>query len=149
MAGESDIFAGVGSGAAAGSVFGPWGTAVGAGVGLVGGLSRYFGGNAQADAMRRQAAEELRRKKLQDAQVFGQTTAAGAASGIDFQESTGLQSYLTSMQAEMRRQQEFMRRSAATNASNVQTAAGFGLLTDLGGTLSNYAKDNAYWRGAP
>jgi hypothetical protein len=147
MAGESDIFAGMGSGAAAGSVFGPWGTAVGAGVGLVGGLSKYFGGQATADAMRRQAAEELRRKKLQDAQVFGQATAAGAASGIDFQESTGLQSYLTEMQTEMRRQQEYMRRAGATNAGNVSSAAGFGLFTDLGSTLSSYAKDNNYWRG--
>lgn len=146
MAGEGDIFASVGAGAAAGSVVPGWGTAIGAGLGLASGVMKYFGGQAQADAMRAQAAEELRRKKLQDAQVFGEATAAGAASGIDFQESTGLQSYLGAMKAEMLRQQEFMRRAGATNASNVSSASGLNLFTDVGGTLSSYAKANNYWR---
>jgi hypothetical protein len=148
MAGEANIFADVGGMAAAGSVVPGWGTVIGAGLGLASGLMKYFGGQAQADAMRRQAAEELRRKKLQDAQVFGQATAAGAASGVDFHESTGLQNYLGQMKAEMLRQQEYQRRAGATNASNVSTASSLGLFTDVGGTISNYAKQNSYWRGA-
>lgn len=148
MAGEGDILSGTASGAATGSLFGPWGTAIGAGVGLLGGISKYLGSQAQADAMRAQKEEELRRKKLQDAQVLGQATAAGAASGIEF-DSTSLQGYLGEMKAEMVRQQEWQRRAASTNAGNVSAAGAFGLVGDLGSTISSFAKDNNYWRGAP
>jgi hypothetical protein len=123
-----------------------WGTAIGAGVGALAGVFSYLGKQGQADAMARQAAEELRRKKLQDEQVFGQATAGAAASGADF-ESSSLQGYLGEMKAEMLRQQEWQRRAGATNAGNVSTAGTFGLVSDLGSTLSSFAKDNNYWRG--
>lgn len=146
MAGEGDIFSGMLSGGAGGTSAMPgWGTAVGAGLGLVGGVFSYLGKQSQVAAMRAQAEEELRRRKMQDAQVLGQATAAGAASGVDF-ESTSLQSYLGSMQAEMKRQQEWQRKSAATNAGNMSTASTVGLFTDMGGTLSSFAKANNYWR---
>lgn len=145
MAGEGDIFAGVGAGAAAGSVIPGWGTAIGAGLGLASGVFSYLGKQAQADAMRAQKEEELRRQKLKNEQVLGEATAAGAASGIEF-DSASLQGYLGNMKAEMARQLEWSRRSGSTNAGNVDAASTFGLLTDIGGTFSNLAKDNRYWR---
>lgn len=145
MAGEGDIFAGMLKGGAAGSVVPGWGTAIGAGVGLLGGVFSYLGKQSQAQAMRAQAEEELRRRKMADAQTLGQATAAGAASGIEF-ESGSLQNYLGSMRAEMQRQQEWQRRAGAANASNVSTAATLGLVTDFAGTLDSYARSNNYWR---
>ena len=146
MAGEGDIFQGIGSGAAAGSTFGPWGTAIGAGVGLAGGIFSWLGKRKQADALEAENREALRRRILQDQQVLGQATAAGAASGIEF-DSTGLQTYLTSMRDEMKRQQEWQRRAGATNVSNMQYGANVGLFTDLGQTFSLFAKQNNYWKG--
>jgi hypothetical protein len=147
MAGEGDIFSGAVAGGAAGSAIPGIGTAIGAGVGLLGGIFSYLGKQNQADAMRRQQAEELRRKKLQDAQVLGQATAAGAASGVEF-DSSSLQGYLGTMKSEMGRQLAWQAAAGSDNASNVDTASMFGLITDLGSTLNGYAKDNRYWRGA-
>lgn len=146
MAGEGDILGGTASSAAAGSTFGPWGTAIGAGLGLASGIFKFMGSQAQADAMRAQRAEELRRKKLADAALLGEATAAGASSGVEF-DSSSLQGYLGAMKAEMQRQQDWMARAGDTNAGNVSLAGTFGLLSDVGGTLSSYAKANNYWRG--
>lgn len=139
------IFESTAQGAAAGSVVPGWGTAIGAGMGLLSGVFSYFGKEAQADAMRAQAEERARRQKLQDEQVLGKATAGAAASGVEF-ESGSLQTYLTEMQAEMQRQREWARAAASENAGNVDAAAGFGLATDVGGTLFGYAKDNNFWR---
>lgn len=145
MAGELDILASVGGGAASGSVIPGWGTAIGAGIGLASGIAKYLGSRATSQAMVAQSAEELRRKKLRDASVLGETQAAGAASGVEY-DSTSLQNYLTAMQTEMTRQQEYMRRSGATNAGNVAAAGGFGLVTDIASSMSTLAKQNNYWR---
>ena len=145
MPGAGDIFAGVAAGGAAGSVVPGIGTAVGAGVGLLSGIFSYLGSQEQARAMRRKAAEELRRKQLQDAQVLGQATAVGAASGVEF-DSSSLQGYLGEMRAEMLRQQEWQRASGETNAGNVSQAGTIGLISNLGSTFSSFAKDNNHWR---
>lgn len=145
MAGEGDIFSGAASGAAAGSSAGPWGAAIGAGIGLIGGVASFLGKQDQARQLARENEEALRRKKAQDAQVFGAATAAGAASGIEF-ESGSLQNYLGVMQAEMRRQQEWMRQAGAAGVSALRSSAGFGLATDAFGALNGYAKANNYWR---
>lgn len=145
MAGEVDILGSAAAGAAAGSVVPGWGTAIGAGIGLATGLARYFSGQSQANAMREQEEEKLRRQRLQNAQVLGQAQAAGAASGVEY-DSSSLQAYLTSMKSEMDRQLEFQRRAAKTNAGNVSTAAGIGLFTDLGQTFNQVAAMNNYWK---
>jgi len=56
--GGSDMWGSVASGAAAGSAFGPWGTVIGAGLGLV---SSYFGGKAKSQAQKDQ--EKLNEKE--------------------------------------------------------------------------------------
>ncbi len=148
----ADIFGPVGggaaSGAAAGSALMPgWGTAVGAGLGALGGLFSWFGSQDQAARMRAQAAEELRRKKLADEQRLGAATAAAAASGVEF-ESPSMQIYLRAMKEEMARQQEYQRSAGAANAGAVGTAGDIGLFTNFGSTLFNYAKQNNWWMGA-
>lgn len=56
---------GAASGAAAGSTFGPWGTAIGAGIGLLGGFGSSGGNEAQAAALAQQQAQ-LAWNKQQD-----------------------------------------------------------------------------------
>lgn len=145
MAGESDILTGTASGAAAGSMFGPWGTAIGAGVGLLGGLSRYFGSQEQARRMRAQTDEQIRRMRAQQDQQLGLARAAGAASGIEF-ESPSLQLHLDNMSAEFQRQRDWLAKTGAQGSSDVSSAGTFGLISDLGGSLYGFGKANNWWR---
>lgn len=55
MANVGGALSGAASGAAAGSTFGPWGTVIGGGIGLLGGLLQ---GNSAEDAARQQAAAQ-------------------------------------------------------------------------------------------
>jgi len=57
MADLGGALSGAASGAAAGSTFGPWGTVIGGGIGLLGGLLQ---GNSAEDAARQQAAAQQR-----------------------------------------------------------------------------------------
>jgi hypothetical protein len=148
----ADLFVSAGGGAASGAAAGTavmpgWGTAIGAGLGALGGIFSWMGSQDQAAKMRAQAEEELRRKKAADEQRLGVATAAGMASGVEA-DSPSLQAYLSSMQAEMKRQQDWMRKAGAANAGAVSTAGDIGLFTNLGGTLFNYAKQNNWWKGA-
>ena len=53
-----------GAGASAGSVVGPWGTAIGAGVGFLGGLaSDYFGSQAQQAQLQAQLAANAKAQR--------------------------------------------------------------------------------------
>jgi hypothetical protein len=140
-----DIGSGAATGAAAGSIIPGWGTVIGAGIGAVGGLFSFLGKQNQASAERARLEEELRRKKAQDAQLLGQATASGAASGVEF-DSSSLQGYLGEMKAEMARQLEWQRKAGETNIDNGSTASGIGLFTDLAGTMNNLAKQNNYWK---
>lgn len=144
----TSVGASTASGAAAGSIVPGWGTVAGAGLGLAAGLLNFAGGIAKSKAMRKEAAEALRRRKLHDAQVFGQATAAAAGGGVELQESASITNYLTQMKAEMKRQQDWMARAASTNASNVGAAAGWNLVTDLGKTAFNFAAQNNYFETA-
>jgi hypothetical protein len=146
MAGEAETSGGVVKNTAAASPGGPMAMGAAAGMGLVGGALGWIGHRAQASAMRDQTAEELRRRRAADAQKLGQATAAAGASGVE-SGSASLSTYLTSMQEEMQRQQEWARSAGATNASAMDAAGGLGFFTDLGSTLSGYAKANNYWRG--
>jgi hypothetical protein len=146
----ADLFASVATNAArdagAGSTLGPWGTAIGAGLGALGGLFSWFGSQDQAARMRAQAAEELRRKKLADEQRLGAATAAAAASGVEF-ESPSMQIYLRAMKEEMARQQEYQRSAGAANAGAVGAAGDIGLFTNFGSTLFNLGRANSWWLG--
>jgi hypothetical protein len=121
------------------------GTAIGAGLGVLGGLFSFIGKNDQAAQLERENAEALRRRQAADAQRFGFAEAAVGSTGADFG-SASLQTYLQSMKAEMQRQQQWMAQQGAANVGNLRDAAGFSLFTDLGGTLSQFAKQNNYWQ---
>jgi len=133
------------AGAAAGSIVPGWGTAIGAGLGLVSGLAGYFGSQSRARSMRRETAEAVRRKYLADQEVLGRAKAAGAASGVEMG-SGSLTAYLSTMENEMARQRAWMSRAGASNASNVSAAGTIGLFTDLGKSFMGVARDANYWQ---
>lgn len=110
------------------------------GVGALGAVGKFLGGRSQARELRRQTAETVRRQKLQAATTVSETEALAAASGVEFgagesaDGSTSLQMYLTQMSNEFKRQIEWTRRTGAKQASNTESAAAFGLFSDLAGT---------------
>lgn len=106
----------------------------------------YIKGISAADQRRRETAEAVRRLKLQQAQVVGATEAAGAGSGVEVG-SKSLTSYLTQMTAEFDREADWMRKAGNRGADAADTAAGFGLLGDLGGGIFKFGAANNWFKG--
>jgi hypothetical protein len=122
-----------------------WWAAAGLGLNAIGALAAYRGRDEQARQMRAETDEELRRFKLQSAGRVGMARAAGAASGIEF-ESGSLQNYLSAMTTEFARQADWMKRAGYQRAAAGKSAAGFGLVSDLGSSLFNFGAANNWWK---
>lgn len=112
-----------------------WWAAIPAAMGAV---SSVAGGFAQADQMRATADEQLRRMRLENAEVVGKTAVGIGASGFDVT-SNSLQTYLTLMTQEFRRQQDFFKSSSGRAADNVELAGILGGAASLGSAMNQYA----------
>lgn len=115
------------------------------GLGLASAGASWWLGEQQADQQRADSAEQLRRFRLQHQQVLGEATARGGASGIEFS-SEGLQGYLSAMQTEFGRQEQWMRQAGERQADATETAAKFGFLTGAAGSFNQYGAANNWWR---
>lgn len=119
----SDIIGATGAGALAGSVIPGIGTAIGAAAGaVVGSISALFGGLSAADRKRQETEEAVRRMKLRQEQYLGTATARAAASGVEF-DSSSIQTYLTGMADEFRRESEWALKNGMQQASDITTGA--------------------------
>ncbi len=119
-----------------------------AGLGVVGAFGSFFGKRSQAREVRRQTREQVRRLQADNNQTLGGARVAGAGSGIEF-ESTSLQDWLGAMDSEFTRQEQEVLRSGMKAASSVSSAAGWGLLGDLGGTMMQFGQANNWFRQPP
>ncbi len=120
-----------------------------AGLGTVGALSSFFGKKSQASEMRRQARERLRGEQATDNATLGKArVAAGASSGVAF-ESTSLQDWISAMDAEFTRTEQFTYRTGMKAAAATDRAAAWGLIGDLGSTFTSFASANNWFRSAP
>lgn len=123
----------------------PFGIALG--VGALSAGASWFNRREQADLMRRQTDEEVRRLRVSQAQKLSAVDAAGAASGIEL-DSSSLQAHTSAMSAEFDRQAEWMRRAGYAGARATDTAANFGAISDFGGALFQYGA-NSNWFKTP
>lgn len=123
----------------------PFGISLGLGA-LSAGTS-WFARQSEAKALRAQTEEQVRRMQARNAQTLGQGTAAGAASGVEF-DSGSLQSHLSAMSEEFRRQEDLVRQAGMASADATSLAGSLGLVTDLGGALFKYGSDNNWFRTA-
>jgi hypothetical protein len=135
---------GAAQGAGMGAAFGPWGALIG---GVAGGILGLAGGNAAAAAKKRQAEEAIRRLRIHNAQVLGEAGVGVASSGVD-QGSASLQTYLTDMTAEMKRQLDWTRKTGSTDAAQVQQTATFGAMTDIAGAVFKFGQQNNWWQSS-
>jgi hypothetical protein len=122
-----------------------WWAAASLGLGALGAASNFFGRKESARLMRGETDEEVRRFHEQGLQRIGQATAAGAASGVEF-ESKSTQDYLAKMTDEFRRQEQWMRDSGYRRADAVDTSSYLGLAGDLGSSMFQYGSANNWWR---
>jgi hypothetical protein len=120
----------------------------GAGLGVASAFGSFFGGRDRAAEMRAQTREQVRRDQLGHNVTVGTARVRGAGSGIDF-ESTSLQDYLTAMQDEFKRQEDWTLRTGMKQASAMQASAAWGLIGDLGGTMTQFGAANNWWQSAP
>lgn len=142
MSNLGSIGGGAASGAATGSALGPWGALAG---GLLGGALGFVTGQKKAALEQAALDEKLRRMKLEQDQVLGRTTAAGAASGVEF-DSTSLQGYLASMGAEFRAERSYASMMAKEGIDAASQANGFQLAGDIGSSLFRFGSANNWWR---
>lgn len=122
--------------------------AAGLGVGLAKTGFSLFSGLEAADRKRAAAREAARRLRLEHDYTLGAARAAGAASGIEF-ESASLQTYLTTMTDEFRRQEDFNLKAGLDEASAMETAAGFNAFTDTVGSLFSFGQSNNWFKTPP
>lgn len=101
----------------------------------------------QGRMMRRETDEELRRTTLANQQRLGAARAAGAASGVEF-ESKSLQDYLSAMDTEFRREQDWMRKAGTFRARQVEAAGVWSLVGGLGGSAMSYGASNNWWQSS-
>ena len=118
------------------------------GLGVGGSMSKWFGTHAQADAVREQTAEQVRRQRGEQQQRMGQAEVAAGASGAEFS-SSSLQQHLTDMRTEMQRQLLWTQRAGTRQADSMETAAPLNFLSDVGGSLFSFGAANNWWRKTP
>ena len=130
----ADVGTGALSGAAVGGTIGSVipgiGTAIGAAAGAVVGTVASLWGELDGSAQRKRETEEaVRRMKARQAQYLGVATSRAAASGVEF-DSSSIQTYLTGMADEFRRESEWAMKNgmriadAETSASWLGAGAG-------------------------
>lgn len=124
----------------------------GAGLGVVGAFGSFFGKRDQAEELRRQAREQLRREQASNNQTLGTARVRAAAGsgggGLEFG-STSLQDWLTAMDQEFTRQEQWNFRVGMKQASALESSALWGLIGDLGGTMTQFGAANNWWKPSP
>jgi hypothetical protein len=111
---------------------------------LKAGLS-FFSSRDAADRQRRETDEAVRRLKVSQDRTLGDTTARGAASGIEFG-SESLSTYLRQMSAEFEKEATWMRKSGYQEAGATEKAGTYGLLGDLGGGIFKFGAMNGWYK---
>jgi hypothetical protein len=119
--------------------------AISLGVSAAGAATSWWNRLGQADQMRRETDEALRRLRLVQEQKLGAAAAAGAASGVTA-DSASLTRHLSAMSGEFRREAEWAAAAGYGAAGATSKAAGFGLATDIAGSLFRFGESNAWFR---
>jgi hypothetical protein len=109
-----------------------------AGLGIANGLFSLGAAGRAADRRRAAVMETARRLRLTHERTLSETTALGAASGVTM-DSAGLQTYLTTMADEFRRQQQFALRAGIDEVNSMEEAAGWNAFGDIAGSMFSLA----------
>jgi hypothetical protein len=137
---------GAGSGAILGSVIPGIGTAIGAAAGaVIGTVASLWGELDGSNQRRRETEEAVRRMKLRQEQYFGNAVARSAASGVEFDSST-IQTYLTGMADEFRRESEWAMKNGMRIADAESTTAWLGAGAGLAKAGADFAQSQNWFQ---
>lgn len=125
-----------------------WWMAIPLAIQAAGSIANAIGQKGQAGAIREQGNEQARRLRLQHDSTLGTGTARAAASGFEVEKGSSMQTYLTQMTDEFRREEEWIRKSAKAEADATNRSAIFGALTGVGSSIFSYGNANNWWRKA-
>ena len=114
-------------------------------MGVLGAFSSLWSGFAQSDAIQKKAQEEQRRAHLEHSQVLGTTRAVGASSGVEFS-SVSLQNYLSTMDTEFRKQEQWALNAAQDQAGSILTASAFKAQSDIFKSAFDYGQASNWGR---
>jgi hypothetical protein len=118
------------------------------GLGVASAATQWWLGNKAADAQKEASLEEERRREKERAFVLGETRARAAASGVEF-ESGSVQSWLSSMEAEFKRQHEWALDQAKRGADLSKLSGSLGFATGIGSSLFQYGAAKNWFRPQP
>lgn len=113
----------------------------------LGAVASYQSKLEQAQLMREQADESLRRTRMRNQQVLGEAKAAGAASGVEA-DSSSLTNFLQQMSDEFARQEFWAKKAGDLAADATESGAKWELAGGLGGALFNYGQNNNWFKTA-
>lgn len=115
------------------------------GVQLAGAGLSWWQRRQMADAQRAAARESERRFRAEGERRLGTARVGAAASGFD-PTSASLTDYLAQMETEFERQAQWVRRSGQMQANATDTAATFGLISDIGSSVFQYGRNTNWGR---
>lgn len=101
---------------------------------------------ARANSIRAETFENWRRIRRQQLNTLGQAQVAGAASGVDAQ-SYGLQQVLLDMEAEQKRQAQWLVDTGRAEATAIDRAATLKYVSDLGQTFFSFGSNMGFGGG--
>lgn len=124
------------------------------------GVANWYATGQQAEMTRQQADlnekavwEQDRRSRLEQKWKLGEAANRAYASGLDV-EGSSLQSYLSAMSDEMRRQADWQKdagmkqvESQRQAADTMDTLKWFGIANDMGSSFFEYASSQNWWQG--
>lgn len=128
-----------------------WWMAVPAALQVAGSIGNMLGQQSQADWIRKQAAENVRRMRLQHEATLGETRTRGGASGFEYDAAgkpgdSSLQTYLAQMSQEFRRQEDWIKKTADAEAGAMDKSSIFGALTGIGSGIFSYGQSMNWFR---
>lgn len=115
------------------------------GLGILKAGYSYSAGMKAADQRKEGVLEAARRLRLENDYTLGAARAAGAASGVEY-ESASIQTYLGTMEREMRLQENLNTKAGLDEVSAMETAAKFNIFTDSVGSIFSFGKANNWFK---
>lgn len=104
-------------------------------------------GNQQGKNDFKSAMEAERRQQIERDYVLGEARAKAAASGFEY-DSQGIQTYITSMEAEFARQHQWAVDQAKKARKLNKIGNALGVLTGAGSAVMQYGQSNNWWQSA-
>lgn len=119
--------------------------AVALGAKMMGSLEAYSQRESAIDQMKVDAVEQYRRTRLASAAKLGETRVQGLASGVTG-DSASLQTYLTAMSEELRKESLYSYQTALSRVKDARDASRMQMYTDYTSSMFDFGAANNWFQ---